>query len=116
MLHSQNPKFRMDETAYGTEYNLSVAGYMTNNEYVRNQSAVFSQDTTSASVGQFDKSYKAGRGTAVMFGGGQNLYRRLLNDSTDNLLKPTAIALGGGTTKVSQMPFNPSQSKSILGN
>ena len=116
MLHSQNPKFRMDETAYGTEYNLSQAGYQTNNEYVRNQSAVFSQDTTSASAGQFDKSYKAGRGTAVMFGGGQNLYRRLLNDSTDNLLKPTAIAIGGGTTKVSQMPFHPSQSKPILKN
>ena len=41
----------MDETAYGTEYNLSAAGFQTNNEYVRNQSAVFSQDTTSASAG-----------------------------------------------------------------
>ena len=27
MLQSQNPMFRMDETAYGTEYNLSAAGY-----------------------------------------------------------------------------------------
>ena len=43
-----------------------------------------------------------------MFGGGQNLYRRLLNDSADNLLKPTAFAIGGaGTTKISQMPFQP---------
>ena len=45
-----------------------------------------------------------------MFGGGQNLYRRLLNDSADNLLKPTAFAIGGaGTTKISQMPFQPKQ-------
>ena len=27
MLNSANPKFRMDETAYGTEYNLSAGGY-----------------------------------------------------------------------------------------
>ena len=109
MLHSVNPKYRMDETAYGTEYNMSATNFKTNHEYVRNQSAVFSQDTTDASMDQFQRSYKAGRGTAIMYGGGQNMYKRLLNDSTDNLLKPTAIAIGSGTTKVSQMPFHPSQ-------
>ena len=36
MLNSQNPKFRMDETAYGTEYNLSAAGFQTENAYARN--------------------------------------------------------------------------------
>ena len=37
------------------------------------------------------------------------MYRRLLHDSTDNLIQPTAQAIGNGTTKVSQMPFQPSQ-------
>ena len=71
MLQSQNPKFRMDETAFGTEYNYSAAGFQTNPEYARGeQSAVFSNDTASFSAEQFPKSYQAGRGTAVLNGGG----------------------------------------------
>lgn len=32
---------------------------------------------------------------AVIGGGGPNVYDRLLNESTDNLLKPTAQMIGG---------------------
>ena len=32
--------------------------------------------------------------TAVIGGGGPNIYDRLLNDSTENLLRPTAQMIG----------------------
>ena len=100
----------MDETAFGTDYNTSQGGYQTNLDYERNQSAIFGDtETASFSADNLQKSYKAGRGTAVIQGGGINMYRRLLNDSTENLIKPTALAIGSGTTKVSTMPWHPSQ-------
>lgn len=33
--------------------------------------------------------------TAVVNGGGPNIYDRLINDSTDNLLRPRALMIGG---------------------
>jgi len=108
MFQSQNPKFRMDETAFGTDYNTSQGGYQTN--FDRNHSAIFNEtETASFSAENLQKSYKAGRGTAIIQGGGINMYKRLLNDSTENLMKPTALAIGAGTTKVSTMPWHPSQ-------
>ena len=48
LMQSQNTKFRMDETAFGTEHHSSTNGLLTDNNYMRNASAVFQPDTVSA--------------------------------------------------------------------
>jgi len=55
-------------------------------------SAAVSQNTAASSHNQFAGGLMNPAGTydtAVINGGGQGLYNRLLRDSTDNLLRPT---------------------------
>jgi len=46
------------------------------------------------------------RGSAVVGGGGQNIYDRLMQETTKTLVTPSATAIGGpsAATKISHMP------------
>jgi len=64
---------------------------------VRNYSAVMSVKTAASSENHFYSMPKIALpsySTAVIGGGGPNIYERLLQDSTDNLLRPTAHMIG----------------------
>eukprot|EP00354_Favella_ehrenbergii_P001525 CAMPEP_0170459282 /NCGR_PEP_ID=MMETSP0123-20130129/6033_1 /TAXON_ID=182087 /ORGANISM="Favella ehrenbergii, Strain Fehren 1" /LENGTH=125 /DNA_ID=CAMNT_0010723837 /DNA_START=1487 /DNA_END=1864 /DNA_ORIENTATION=+ len=85
-MSSKDPKYNMSEANIGT---------MNNN---RNYSAVLSQKTA-ASSNHYQTVHRFGElphqySTAIMGGGGPNIYDRLLNDSTENLLRPTAHMIG----------------------
>ena len=90
MYSSKDPKYNMSDA------NL---GRLTSNMN-RNYSAVHSQKTAASSnhyqtMQRYGESIPHQYSTAVMGGGGPNIYDRLLNDSTENLLRPTAHMIGG---------------------
>ena len=86
MYSSKDPKFNMSEIDLGHQ------------NPQRNFSAVLSQKTAASSNHPITWTQgpvlASQYSTAVIGGGGQNIYDRLLNDSTENLLRPTAQMIG----------------------
>lgn len=98
MINYKDPKYRLSASTLGRR---PFAGE-------RNHSAVLSQKTAASSNHLFTQQGFVGSNaqyqppssgnrpmmpqysTAVIGGGGPNIYDRLLNDSTENLLRPTA--------------------------
>ena len=90
MMNSKDPKYNMSDANLGRSNDFNNA---------RNYSAVHSVKTAATSnnwqtMNRYGESIPHQYSTAVMGGGGPNIYDRLLNDSTENLLRPTAHMIG----------------------
>jgi hypothetical protein len=93
MYASKDPKYTMNE--------INMGGGSAQN---RNYSGVLSQKTAASSNHIFQMTHQGGvhnqhqlapqYSQAIMSGGGFGLYERLLHDSTENLLRPTAAMIG----------------------
>ena len=104
LYNSKDPKLNMSDVNIGQNRPFTGFGGRGSHPPERNYSAVMSQKTAASSFAMtqmgrapytnLNTQVMPEYSTAVIGGGGQNIYDRLLNDSTENLLRPTAAMIG----------------------
>ena len=87
----QDPKLNQSEVHIGITSNIRNDSGVRSNKTAASSNFIYRSKRPSGDVNRFKNNYS----TAIVGGGGLNIYDRLLNDSTDNLLRPTATMIGG---------------------